>query len=150
MPNQSPEPMRGIAVSPLSRLDVGWSRMAQLRMFGCAAKALSLCAMERMRFLKAHTSHMQAGTWFTWFISAAYSSASICTRLICLSSSPSAPRCAAGCITSIQLFALLIFCLSVFGYHSRASRTNSLKPMPVVPPACNRMSFCPAWLSSAR
>ena len=33
-PNQSPEPMRGIAVSPLSRLDVFWSRMAQLRMLG--------------------------------------------------------------------------------------------------------------------
>ena len=28
MPNQSPEPMRGIAVSSASRLDVGWSRMA--------------------------------------------------------------------------------------------------------------------------
>ena len=27
--------MRGIAVSSASRLDVGWSRMAQLRMLGC-------------------------------------------------------------------------------------------------------------------
>jgi hypothetical protein len=33
-PNQSPEPMRGGAVSSASRLDVGWSRMAQLRSLG--------------------------------------------------------------------------------------------------------------------
>ena len=31
-PNKTPEPMRVIAVSSASRLDVGWSRMAQLRM----------------------------------------------------------------------------------------------------------------------
>ena len=34
MPNPSPEPMRVIAVSSASRLDVIWSRMAQLRMLG--------------------------------------------------------------------------------------------------------------------
>jgi len=37
-PNQSPEPMRGIAVSSASRLDVGWSRMAQLFSLGGFAR----------------------------------------------------------------------------------------------------------------
>ena len=36
-PNQSPEPMRGGAVSSASRLDVVWSRMAQLRMLGVSS-----------------------------------------------------------------------------------------------------------------
>ena len=33
-PNKTPEPMVSITVSPLSRLDDFWSRMAQLRMLG--------------------------------------------------------------------------------------------------------------------
>jgi hypothetical protein len=33
-PNKTPEPMRVIAVSSASRLDVGWSRMAQLSTLG--------------------------------------------------------------------------------------------------------------------
>jgi hypothetical protein len=39
-PYQSPEPMRGGAVSSASRLDVVWSRMAQLRMLGACVVAL--------------------------------------------------------------------------------------------------------------
>ena len=43
-PNKTPEPTASIAVSPLSRLDVVWSRMAQLRMLGHPSPRWIWCA----------------------------------------------------------------------------------------------------------
>jgi hypothetical protein len=77
-PNQSPEPMRGGAVSSASRLDVIWSRMAQLRMLDSRAERFffqrvfaALLAMrlraEEVSFLaRAFPPRLENSAWFIW------------------------------------------------------------------------------------